>query len=491
MSLQVCHPVPPACADRTVAETSRRLAGNAVDGVDLPFSRRSFVLRRLLALERLAYALSWVGFVGACRSAQGRRPASRESTSYRAPAFSQALAVVAACPGSAQMTNQTRADYSHHTHPGGVNRIQQTQSLIKSLAGSVIRTGGIFFLALNCASALDLEVEGIMKQSVFDYQTGQLKATAAFTFMTTVLSNRYLIITRKLNNIADHECPEEVTGSDGLDHFNLTPIQEPAAFITVASDVFPQVALTSGQVLWLAFAAERYLDDPRKSKVISVLDINPRLYPDSELRDNLQRFPEPPRAPARLEIFSPPYHYADGSSDFRGKKILFRKPYDNGYKMGEYVATATTNINHYRIPVRFELSRFVPKDAAQNRDDVAKVLTQSYAVTRVSTSVTPAQLVPEAAKELDVTDYRFAADLAGRPLVYSVTNMLFRDRDDPVLAREISKAKANLRVPVRASRVKQLTWLAILALLFVCPIVALFVRSRRQSVAIKASSKTS
>jgi hypothetical protein len=338
-------------------------------------------------------------------------------------------------------------------------------------------------LYTDFASGIAFEVSGVMSREQYDYHSGSAKDRETFLFDALVSNSRYLASVRKVEGLAPQEVPETITGSDGTDSFDIINAPQPFGGVVVNSGTYPRHTLGPNQIIWLAFASQSYLDNFSNKNQVPIAGVL-GLYSADEVSFVIERFAEEPKLPMNLRIISPNYRYEEGPPGTKRQKLPFRHGLEIGYVMAEYTVLSLTNINGIRLPCKFHFKWFAPKASAKSTEDVTLKTLETYMVTNASADVDSNRLLLKPQRSFSVLDYRFSGQLAGEPVLYSVTGAVLRPKNDPIVLREFSAAKHRLaqwqkeeeRLPAR----KLYSTVLVLCFLLLPVLIILWRRHKRQ-----------
>ena len=153
-------------------------------------------------------------------------------------------------------------------------------------------------------------------------------------------------------------------------------------------------------------------------------------------------------------------------------------PFDKGYTIWQYDQLILTNMGGLEFPAEFSFRKFSPAASATNGEPVL-VQTVLGILTSIKSQTSARVLLPPIANTIEVEDWRFSASLRGGPLGYRITDGKWAMPGDALVRKALERSGATF-TPPPSSRMKQLLFLSIFALMSLPPLLLVW-RKRKQT----------
>ncbi len=269
--------------------------------------------------------------------------------------------------------------------------------------------------------------------------------TRTFPFEIQVEEPRYQL--RTIHTNPDGKEVIHITGSDGLDSYKLIRFEEAGGnkeFGFVTEGVFPEAHHTLGQLIWLAFASSRFLEEHENQRgglTLHGFSINEEIYGDVSI-DTVTK--DRSGLPSEVSWIGPSTHKAPDGSQFNDWKPR--------YPAAQFKILSRYQEGGLDLPGVFEYRRFSPphvKPVGVKSPPASPLVTEVFRGRVESATRMPVaergDFLPEiTAKQVRVVEKRFERSV-GELHGYRIKDQAWKKRTNEEILEWLKSVKSRSR----------------------------------------------
>lgn len=300
-----------------------------------------------------------------------------------------------------------------------------------SKTGTQLLLRTILLMLCLSSSAKALVISGLITKSAIGPDGNPVGDNANYLFEVVVSTDRYRITSEPISGINSYK---ETIGTDGIDCYavqkrwdSLKAKADHAAYqetAQVTPGLFPSLATTEAQLLWIMFASGGMLTNGHPLLLSHITHA-----PYDELRSQI-RYTSSKDWPDHVAVFSPGFLLASGN------KIPLPPPFEHEYKLWEFSTRTSDLKSAYPGEGSFiQYSVFVENEIKKAEHRAIRKINILVTNNPVASSIDKQSFLPPLSRSnLMVIDYRFSSKVP-RPGIGDVGAIQYRLKHDRWLDR--------------------------------------------------------